>query len=99
MFVKITTRYNDMQLGAELPAGVILDVPAARAEALISAKVAEEFKFPTQTKPNTKQDKIVGEVKTETSKPTKEKTVAVQETAAPVADAWHDPKTTEPTNE
>ena len=58
MFVKVTTRYKDSQLLAELPAGVILEVSDERATVLINAKVAEEFTFPAAkaTKKNNKSE-------------------------------------------
>ena len=62
MFVKVTTRYKDSQLSAELPVGVILEVSDERAETLIKAKVAEKFNFPAteaQTKKEKSEDTVV----------------------------------------
>lgn len=57
MFVKVTTRYKDSQLLAELPAGVILEVTDERGEALKNAKVAEDFNFPaTKAKENKSEE-------------------------------------------
>lgn len=108
MFVKVTTRYKDSQLIAELPAGVILEVTDERAEALIKAQVAEEFIFsaPKATKKNKSEETKV-EIK-------EEEIVAVEETNEVPADAevvdtvevitkeddgWKEPEATETTGE
>lgn len=109
MFVKVTTRYKDTQFAAELPAGVILEVSEERAEALIKAKVAEEFNFPATkaTKKNNKSEETKVEIK-------EEDVVKVEETNEVPADAevvdtvevvtkedngWKEPEATETTGE
>lgn len=88
MFVKVTTRYKDSQLVAELPAGVILEVTDERAEALIKAEVAEVFTFsaPKANKKN-KSEEIVEEVKPEEPavKETVESTEVPEEEVKPEA--------------
>ena len=94
MFVKVTTRYKDSQLVAELPEGVILEVSDERAEALIKAEVAEEFTFPAAkaTKKNNKseetkvEDPIVEAPAEEVKEPESE-------------DKWVEPTATETTGE
>ena len=94
MFVKVTTRYKDSQLVAELPEGVILEVSDERAEALIKAAVAEEFTFPAAkaTKKNNKseetkvEDPIVEDPAEEVKEPEAE-------------DKWVEPTATETTGE
>ena len=109
MFVKVTTRYRDSQLSAELPEGVILEVSEDRAGALIRANVAEEFNFPAAkaTKKNNKSEETKVEIK-------EEEIVAVEETNEVPADAeivktvevitkeedaWKEPEATETTGE
>lgn len=108
MFVKVTTRYRDTQLSAELPAGVILEVSDERAEALVKAKVAEEFNFPATkaTKKNNKSEETKVEIK-------EEEIVNVEETneipadaevvdtveVTPAEDGWKEPTATETTGE
>jgi hypothetical protein len=94
MFVKVTTRYKDSQLSAELPTGVILEVSDERAEALIKANVAEGFTFPAAkaTKKNNKseetkvEDPIVEDPAEEVKEPEAE-------------DKWVEPTATETTGE
>lgn len=108
MFVKVTTRYKDSQLSAELPVGVILEVSDERAETLIKAEVAEEFNFPaTKAKNKNKSEETKVEIK-------EEEIVAVEETNEVPADAevvdtvevttkeddgWKEPEATETTGE
>ena len=97
MFVKVTTRYKDSQLASELPAGVILEVSDERAEALIKAKVAEEFQFPAAkaTKKNNKSEETkVEEPIVET--PVEEK---VEQPEVETEDKWVEPTATEATGE
>ena len=102
MFVKVTTRYKDSQLVAELPEGVILEVSDERAEALIKAEVAEEFTFPAAkaTKKNNKSEEtkveepiIEAPVEEEVSQP------EVEEPKAEAEDKWVEPTATETTGE
>jgi hypothetical protein len=95
MFVKVTTRYKDSQLLAELPVGVILEVTDERAEALIKAEVAEEFIFsaPKANKKNKSEETKAEEVQ----EPVVEE--PVQETETPTEDAWKEPEATETTGE
>ena len=94
MFVKVTTRYKDSQLVAELPEGVILEVSDERAEALIKAEVAEEFTFPAAkaTKKNNKSEE------TKVEEPIVE--APAEEVKEPEAeDKWVEPTATETTGE
>ena len=94
MFVKVTTRYKDSQLLAELPAGVILEVSDERATVLINAKVAEEFTFPAAkaTKKNNKSEE------TKVEEPIVE--APAEEVKEPEAeDKWVEPAATETTGE
>ena len=94
MFVKVTTRYRDSVLVAELPEGVILEVSDERAEALIKAEVAEEFQFPTTkaTKKNNKSEE------TKVEEPIIE--APAEEVKDPEAeDKWVEPTATETTGE
>lgn len=95
MFVKVTTRYRDSQLSAELPAGVILEVSDERGSQLINAKVAEEFAFsaPKANKKN-KSEEIVEEVQPEVVEET-----PVEQTEVPTEDGWKEPTATETTGE
>lgn len=94
MFVKVTTRYKDSQLVAELPEGVILEVSDERAEALIKAEVAEEFTFPAAkaAKKNNKSEE------TKVEEPIVE--APAEEVKEPEAeDKWVEPTATETTGE
>lgn len=97
MFVKVTTRYKDSQLVAELPEGVILEVSDERAEALIKAEVAEEFTFPAAkaTKKNNKSEE------TKVEEPIVEAPVEeeVVQPEAEAEDKWVEPAATETTGE
>lgn len=107
MFVKVTTRYKDSQLIAELPAGVILEVSDERAEALIKAQVAEEFIFsaPKATKKNKseetkveiKEEQII-EVEETNEVPANAEVVDTVEVVS-TEDGWKEPEATETTGE
>lgn len=108
MFVKVTTRYKDSQLLAELPAGVILEVSDERAEALIKAKVAEEFNFPaTEAKTKNKKSETKVEVKEEENikveetneAPADTEIVDTAEVTTKEDDGWKEPEATETTGE
>ena len=108
MFVKVTTRYKDSQLLAELPAGVILEVSDERAEALIKAKVAEEFNFPateaktknkkSETKVEIKEKEIV-DVEETNEVPADAEVVDTVEVITKEEDGWKEPEATETTGE
>jgi high-affinity K+ transport system ATPase subunit B len=110
MFVKVTTRYKDSQLLAELPAGVILEVSDERARALIDAKVAEEFTFPAseakqknkkseETKVEIKEEDIVAVEETNEVPAEAEVVDTTEVTTKEEEDAWKEPEATETTGE
>ena len=108
MFVKVTTRYRDSVLAAELPAGVILEVSDDRAKTLIKAEVAEEFTFPAakaknknrseETKVEIKEEEIIA-VEETNDVPADAEVVDTVEVITKEEDAWTDPKATETTGE
>ena len=109
MFVKVTTRYKDSQILAELPAGVILEVSDERATVLINAKVAEEFNFPAteakqknkkseETKVEIKEEDIIA-VEETNEVPAEAEVVDTVEVITKEEDAWKEPEATETTGE
>ena len=99
MFVKVTTRYRDKMLNAELPEGVILEVSDERAEVLINAEKAVKINLTevkaTQSK-NKKSEEIAEEIKVE--EPVAEEATAPTDTIIK-EDKWTEPKATETTGE
>lgn len=99
MFVKVTTRYRDKMLNAELPEGVILEVNDERAEVLINAKKAVKINLAevkaAQSK-NKKSEEIAEDTKVE--EPVAEEATASTD-AITEEDKWTEPKATETTGE
>ena len=96
MFVKVTTRYRDSVLAAELPVGVILEVSDERAETLIKAEVAEEFNFPATKAKNKNKSEETKVEEPIVEAPVEEK---VEQPEAETEDKWVEPTATEATGE
>lgn len=83
MFVKVVTKYHDIQLNEIVPQGVILEVTEARAEVLKAKGKVVEFKM-TATEPKPKPAKEAKEevVATPQPKPAAPKATPAEEKPA-----------------